>query len=154
MINTVHIVTHTAWLELTKEFAKPLAEEAKEKDFWWEKAIVLDHDIYQAIEDEDSSRYYVIMVDEEVAGYLVVLCYPMLRSKGTMHAVSESLYIHPKYRTGGTFADLLKFAENDLRSFGIPYLTLAFPYKDHKTYKRLMGKKGYRPAEVSFTKEL
>ncbi len=154
MIHTVHVVKHYEWLELTKEFTPLLAQEAKDKDFWWEREIELDHGMYQAIEDDESSRYYVIMVDEEVAGYLVVLCFPMMRCKGTLHAVSESLYIHPDYRSGGTYNALLKFAEKDLKSYGIPYLTIAYPYKDHKLYARMMGKKGYTPSECSFTKEL
>ena len=150
MIYTPMVVSFDEWLVLTHEFTPLLAKEAKQSDFWWERKVELDEDLYRGVEQQESSRYYIMMVDEQVAGYITVFCTPMPRCKGVYHAVSESLYIHPDYRkTGETFDKLLQFVEADLKSFGVPYLTIAYPHKGHKIYTRHMARNGYTPAEES-----
>ena len=113
-------------------------------------------DVYDYTEKVGHCKCYAAFVDNEYAGYMIVMASEMIHHRGTKQAVTDSFYVAPAYRSSGVFQVLLEKVEQDLRSNNIRFLTVGLnPNMPHFTQMSLgMYKKGYQHTEYSVTKEL
>ena len=116
----------------------------------------LNLEVYQYSEDTGHSKNYVVHVNGNYAGYMIIMAADMLHHKGTVQATTDSFYIVPEYRSSGAFGELLRYIEQDLRENNIRFLTIGLnPNMPHYDQMKLaMAHIGYTPTEYSVTKEL
>ena len=129
-------------------------EEVPFGDFQLELDLV--DEVYDYAEIVGHCRCYVVKVDGKYAGYMVLMASEMIHHRGQMQAVTDSFYITPAQRSGGAFKALIAYAEADLKSNNIRFLTIGLnPNMPHfsKT-DGMLSKLGYLTTEVSVTKEL
>ncbi len=113
-------------------------------------------EVYDYTEQIGHCKCYAAFVDNEYAGYMIVMASEMIHHKDTMQAVTDSFYITPVFRSTGAFKALLDYVEQDLKANSIRFLTVGLnPNMPH--YSRMdnmLSKLGYITTEVSVTKEL
>ena len=113
-------------------------------------------EIYTYSEKIGHCKCYAAFVDNEYAGYMIVMASEMLHHRGTMQAVTDSFYITPAYRSAGVFQELLQKVEQDLKHNNIRFLTVGLnPNMPHYSkMDNMLSQSGYLTTEVSVTKEL
>jgi GNAT superfamily N-acetyltransferase len=113
-------------------------------------------EIYTYSEQIGHCKCYAAFVNEEYAGYMIIMASEMVHHKGTMQAVTDSFYITPAYRSAGVFQELLQTVEQDLKANNIRFLTVGLnPNMPHfNKMDNMLSQSGYLTTEVSVTKEL
>jgi GNAT superfamily N-acetyltransferase len=113
-------------------------------------------DVYTYTEDMGHCKCYAAFVDNDYAGYMIVMASEMIHHRGTTQAVTDSFYIAPAYRGMEVFKTLLKYIEQDLRQNNIRFLTVGLNpnMPDFANMQRGMYRHGYMNTEYSVTKEL
>lgn len=82
-----------------------------------------DWDRYSLLNDLGMVRYYTMYNDdEEFVGFCLMIINPCLHCKGKFVAVSDCIYIHPKYRKTGT--EFINLIIEDLREEGVHIFSL------------------------------
>lgn len=118
--------------------------------------IDLHEEVYIQAESTGHCKCYAAFVDNEYAGYMIIMASEMIHHKNIFQAVTDSFYITPAYRSKGVFQELLNKVEHDLKFNNIRFLTIGLnPNMPH--YSKMDGmlsKIGYLTTEVSVTKEL
>ena len=113
-------------------------------------------EVYEYSESVGYIRGYTVWVHDECAGYMIVVASEMLHHKGQTQAITDSFYISPKFRSGGTFTKLMEYVEQDLAKEGIRFLTVgANPnMPNSEDFVQFLRDHEYITTEVSLTKEL
>ena len=155
-INSIEI-NNLSYTKLRTLIHKHPAQHFKEVQFGnFQLELDLVDEVYDYSEQVGYCRSYIVHVDGNYAGYMVVMATEMLHHRGTTQALTDSFYIAPEYRSSGAFTSLLSYVEDDLRINGIRFLTLGLssntPHVDK--IKQFVHNKGYLCTEVLFTKEL
>ncbi len=129
-------------------------EEVPFGDF--ELELCLCDEVYDYSEQTGHCKCYAAFVDNEYAGYMLIMASEMLHHHRTLQAVTDSFYVLPEYRSSGVFADLLSYIEQDLKENNIRFLTVGLnPNMPHYSkMDNMLSKLGYLTTEVSVTKEL
>lgn len=113
-------------------------------------------EMYTYSEKIGHCKCYAAFVDNDYAGYMIIMASEMAHHKGTLQAVTDSFYITPAYRSSGVFKGLLEHVERDLKANNIRFLTVGLN-PNMPNFIRLCGvmrKAGYQHTEYSVTKEL
>ncbi len=112
-------------------------------------------DIYVSAEQAGLCKSYVVFVDGEYAGYMVVMAAEMIHHRDTMQAVTDSFYIAPAYRSVGAFSALLHAVEDDLKANNIRFFTIGMNpnMPDYEGMKNYIERQ-YKHTEYLVTKEL
>jgi len=118
--------------------------------------IDLCDEVYIHAESTGHCKCYAAFVDNEYAGYMIVMASEMIHHKDTLHAVTDSFYITPANRSSGAFKALLKYVEQNLQKNGIRFFTVGLnPNMPHAIpMVSFMQVQSYQHTETSVTKEL
>lgn len=82
----------------------------------------LDWDLYKHINDSGMLRYYTVWTDDdEKVGFAAFLINKSLHNKGHFLAVSDCMYIEPKYR--GCGEELLSLIIKDMKQEGVSWFS-------------------------------
>lgn len=112
-------------------------------------------EVYTYSEQVGYCKSYAAFVDNEYAGYMIVMATEMIHHKGTLQAVTDSFYIKPEYRACGIFSALLHHVESDLKQNNIRFLTIGMNpnMPDFEGMKEYIERQ-YKHTEYLVTKEL
>lgn len=111
-----------------------------------------DWDSYYSLEKEGYVRIYTAreVGENTLVGYFVVIQSPSLHYKNDIFCVNDIIYVSKEVRGERVGANLIKFAEDDLKSFGVSVLTINT--KTHAPFDGLLEKLGYTHIENIFSK--
>lgn len=112
-------------------------------------------EVYIHAESTGHCRCYAAFVDNEYAGYMIVMACEMIHHKGILQAVTDAFYITPAYRKVGAFSALLKYVEQNLQKNNIRFFTLGMNpnMPDFEGMKEYIEQQ-YKHTEYLVTKEL
>jgi GNAT superfamily N-acetyltransferase len=150
-------VTNLSYKELITLIDKDPVSHLEEVPFGnFQLELDLVDEVYDYSEQAGYCRSYIVSVNGNYAGYILLMASEMIHHRGQMQAVADSFYIVPKYRSSGAFTTLLTYVENDLRSNGIRFLTVGLnPNMPHvHKMQKFINDKGYVHTEAYYTKEL
>jgi len=110
----------------------------------------LNWDIYHKLEELNILHIYTARVDGKMVGYLVLISSPSLHCSEHLMASSDVIYIHPEHRKGRAGANMIKYAEEDLKCRGVSVMIVAM--KAHAPFDKLLQRVGYTFAEKTYQK--
>lgn len=108
-------------------------------------------DMYQSLESTGSIVVFGAFVDDELAGFLVVLA-PMLPHYGRVVATAESFFVAKDKRDSGAGLELLRVAEKHAESIGSPALLVSAPANG--VLEKVLPRVGYDHSNTVFFKRL
>ncbi len=120
----------------------------------FDMTLALNNEAYVIAEKEGHALFYLAYDEDKPVAYLSVFASEMIQHKGVMQAVTDAFYVAPDYRKGGVFGKLLEFVEQDVKSFGIRFLTLGVNPMYKGNTAQFLEHVGYCKTEISYTKEL
>jgi GNAT superfamily N-acetyltransferase len=133
---------------------KPLLEE-----HWEEVAVNKDKiklnpnwEVYAYLETAGSLGIYTARKDKELVGYFVVIAEAHIHYKDHIFASNDVVYLAPAYRKGMVGANLIQYAEQDLKKLGVSVLTINT--KVHRPFDSLMERMGFSLKERVYSKYL
>jgi GNAT superfamily N-acetyltransferase len=155
-INSIEInsLKYSQLREITNNQPVEHLEEVPFGDYQLE--LELCDDVYTYSESVGHCKCYAAFVDNEYAGYMIVMASEMIHHKGITQAVTDSFYVAPAYRGMEVFKTLLKKVEQDLKVNNIRFLTVGLNpnMPDYDNMQRGMDRHGYKHTEYLVTKEL
>ena len=154
-INPIEI-TNLSFTSLRTIMNNQPAEHLEEVPFGdFKLELDLHEEVYIQAESTGHCRCYAAFVDNEYAGYMIVMASEMIHHKDIFQAVTDSFYIAPAYRKVGAFTALLYHVEDDLKQNNIRFFTIGMnpnmpEYEGMKAYIEQQ----YKHTEYLVTKEL
>lgn len=155
-INSIEI-TSLSYTELREIVNNQPAEHLEEVPFGnFQLQLDLCDEVYDYSEKVGHCKCYAAFVDNEYAGYVVILASEMIHHKGTIQAVTDSFYIKPEYRSTGVFKKLLEYVELSMVQNNIRFLTVGLNpnMPNFEGMQGMMKHLNYIHTEYSVTKEL
>jgi GNAT superfamily N-acetyltransferase len=110
----------------------------------------IDREQYEALEAVGALHAVSVRDDGELIGYYVSMVMPHPHHKGSLFAVNDIIYIDPEYRKSGVAAEMILFAENELRGAGVDVMT--FSMKAAYPFKSLAKHVGFEETEIVYSK--
>jgi GNAT superfamily N-acetyltransferase len=83
-----------------------------------------DWNAYDAMYKSGQLGIYTARKNGKLIGYFVVVATPSLHYKDHLFAVNDIIYLDPEHRKGFVGIKLIKFAEEDLKKFGVSVFTI------------------------------
>lgn len=155
-INSIEI-TNLSYTKLRQLMNKQPVQHLEEVPFGnFQLELNLIDEVYDYSEQAGYCRSYAAFVDEEYAGYMVVMASEMIHHRGNFRAVTDAFYIAPAYRSTGAFKALLTQVEQDLKANNIRFLTVGLNPNmgNFPKMKAFMEAGLYQHTEYNVTKEL
>jgi GNAT superfamily N-acetyltransferase len=109
-----------------------------------------DWNAYDAMYKSGQLGIYTARKNGKLIGYFVVVATPSLHYKDHLFAVNDIIYLDPEHRKGFVGIKLIKFAEEDLKKFGVSVFTINT--KVHKPFDSLMERLGFNLIERVYSK--
>lgn len=122
------------------------------ESFAEEVPLDIDRGQFEALEAAGVLHTISARDDRELIGYYVSMIMPHSHHKGSLFAVNDILYINPEYRSSGIAAEMITFAEKDLREMGV--VVMAFSMKVSHPFKNLAEHLGFEETDIVYSKYL
>lgn len=111
----------------------------------------VDWDSFFLYERQGQLKSYALYTNDEMIGYAVFLLTPTLHAKSTLHAMSDVIYIAPKYRQNYVGIKFIQFCENDLKAAGAKVVHIILKVA---SAGRALERYAYKIFEVTYMKVL
>ena len=108
-------------------------------------------DMYLALEAGGAITIFGAWIDDELAGFVVVLA-PMIPHYGRTIATTESFFVSHDHRSSGAGLELLRRAEKHAESIGSPALLVSAPAGG--VLEKVLPRVGYEHSNTVFSKRL
>ena len=109
-----------------------------------------DWDMYNKLESLGMLYAYTAREGDKLVGYFTVVATKGLHYVDHVLAACDIIFILPEYRKGRAGANLIKYAEKDLKAKGVS--VLAINTKDHAPFDKLLQRLDYSLAERLYSK--
>jgi len=112
----------------------------------------IDRGQYEALELAGVLHTVSVRDAGELVGYYVSIVMPHPHHKGSLFAVNDILYIDPEYRSSEVAAEMIIFAEEDLKEMDVT--VMAFSMKVSHPFKSLAEMLGFEETDIVYSKYL
>lgn len=109
-------------------------------------------DLYKGMEASGSMRVVGVFRDDDLIGLATILVYGLPHYDARAIAVTESLFVLPEARAGGTGTKLLQFCEAYAKELGAIAFMVSAPAGERLSW--VLPKCGYRETNQVFLKAL
>ena len=109
-----------------------------------------DWETYYKLESLNMVYAYTARKDNKLVGYFTVVATKGLHYVDHVFAACDIIFISPEYRKGRAGANLIKYAEKDLKEKGVS--VLAINTKDHAPFDKLLQRLDYSLVERLYSK--
>ena len=140
--------------ELVKELGPLIRAHRNEISLMPEEVLTEPNwEVYQYAADQDLLHIYTVRIDGELVGYTIYMTYVHQHYISQLIAEPDVIYLFKSARKGMIGRDLLRFAEQDLKSLGVNYLKQIVKPKV-RDFGPLLKRDGYELTDVIWTKRL
>ena len=115
-------------------------------------ALDVDYERFLAAEKRGALRIFTARNNGELAGYAIFLVGPSSRSKQSIQALQDVLYLDPEYRRGRIGMHLIKFADDALRAEGVQ-VSIQHVKAAHD-FGPLLARLGYELVDLVYSRRL
>jgi len=105
-----------------------------------------------ALEAVGSLLVFTARHQDELVGYLILLCSELVNHAGVYHASENAMYVDKAYRKAGVATSLITHAEATCKEHGVKYLS--FTVTPEFDYSPMLTATGYLQTEVVHTKRI
>ena len=133
--------------ELRPMFEKHWEEVAINKD---KIKLNPDYKQYETLQELGTLALFTARDDGKLVGYSVFFMVPHLHYSDHRFAMNDIIFLMPEYRATMLGAQLVQFAEDELKSVGIDYIS--YHFKTHLPYGKGLEFMGYEHSENLFGK--
>lgn len=109
-----------------------------------------DWSAYSALYEAGKLGIYTARKNEKLIGYFVVIANSNPHYKDHLFAVNDIIYLAPEHRKGFVGVKLIKYAEKDLKKFGVSVFTINT--KVHKPFDSVLERLGFNLIERVYSK--
>ena len=109
-----------------------------------------DWDAYSALYESGKLGIYTARKNNKLIGYFVVIANSNPHYKDHLFAVNDIIYLVPEHRKGFVGIKLIKYAEKDLKNFGVSVFTINT--KVHKPFDSVLERLGFNLIERVYSK--
>lgn len=108
---------------------------------------------YEHLELLNLLRLFTVRTDEGVlVGYLLATLQPAPHHNDTLFSHAHAMFLRKSFRKGFTGINLIKFAEDCLKSDGVDKMFITTKVKSD--FPQLMKRLGYSPDEITYSKNI
>lgn len=139
------------YLDAIKEL-RPLFEEHWEEVAINKEKIKLnpDYSKYEQMQASGILALFTARDEGRLIGYSVFFMIPHMHYRDHMFAMNDIIFLLPEYRGTMAGADLVQFAEKELKGVGVSYIT--YHFKTHLPFGKGLEFLGYEHCENMFGK--
>lgn len=114
----------------------------------------LDLELYGRLEMSGALRTYVARAEHRLVGYTVFVVTPHPHYAGSLQGVQDVIYVQKEYRRMGLGRMLVRYAEDDMRKYGVQvaYQHVKLAHSHH--LGPLLESEGWSPIETLYGKRL
>lgn len=112
----------------------------------------IDHDMYQAMEDNGLLIIYAARHGKKLVGYMAVGVHRMLHHQTKWRAVTDTFYVHPSYRSKGVMKALTDAVEAECAANGFAAFQLVTNV-NFKDAEAVASQLGFSELETTWVKE-
>jgi GNAT superfamily N-acetyltransferase len=139
------------FLSMCEHEVAPLAELEWEESGHPTEGLCIDWDRYFELEEVGALKFFTARNGAELVGYIVVIAFAPLTTKGSLVGLLDSVYVAKPYR-GKTGRKLFDFVETCLREDAIYRIMASSSAK--KPIGAFLERMGYYEVETKFEKAL
>lgn len=111
------------------------------------------YDIYELLYVQGAARFFTCRDDSnKLIAYIIVIVTENLQSSATLIAKTDMIYVSPEHRHTSVVEDLIRTAENTLKSEGVSMMVISF--LSSNPCRSLMDKLEFDKSDVTYTKLL
>ena len=142
------------FVSVVQEEIKPLLDAHWEEVEDYQDSIKLDPswESYHALEGQGNLKVFTARSEGRLVGYFVAVVSYNIHHKSHLFALCDILYLHKDYRKGRASINLIKFAEDCLKSDGVSVLVINS--KVRSPLRRILSWLNFKPSECTYSKYL